>query len=145
MISAESDICQKHFPWFPPEFSVNYVRCDIACGKRFCHPSVRVCFPDRAHQVEFIHQTADLLDIHDDFLCRSLLQGDSATGKTELVRLIRDWEENGNCAVNGSFYRCLWPGQGGTGSTAHDRRNGDHRRIKGEGARQYAGEYQPLF
>jgi len=31
-----------------------------------CHPSVWICLSDRAEEVELIHQSADLLQVHDD-------------------------------------------------------------------------------
>lgn len=31
-----------------------------------CHPTVWICLSDRAEEVELIHQSADLLQVHDD-------------------------------------------------------------------------------
>ena len=47
------------------KFTLKQVVCDIACLKGFSHAPVRVRTPVGAGQIEFVHQTSDLFEIHD--------------------------------------------------------------------------------
>ena len=62
-----SDIHHQYSSWpMRFKFPVQQVFCYIACPKRFRHSPVWISFPDWTEEIESMHETADLLGIHDD-------------------------------------------------------------------------------
>ena len=66
-VKEVGNICQQGLTRrIASELSVNLVLCHMARFHRLGHLTVRICLTNGATESVFLHQTADLLDVHDN-------------------------------------------------------------------------------